>query len=85
MLSTYTIHVIIEEVAGEFRYSAAVKEVPECFTEASNLQDLFTNLHGSMSTWMAAQQESRDNEQMDTQKEQKRNIFEADHPGLEDG
>jgi predicted RNase H-like HicB family nuclease len=85
MLNTYTIHMIVEEVGGEIRYSAAVKEMPECFTEALDLQSLFTNLYEAMSTWIAAQQEGEDNEQMDTQKEQKRNIFEADYPNLEDG
>jgi predicted RNase H-like HicB family nuclease len=85
MLNTYTIHLIIEEVSGETRYSAAVKEMPGCFTESRDLQLLFENLYDAMSAGLAAQQEGKDNEQMDTQKEQKRNIFEADYPNLEDG
>jgi predicted RNase H-like HicB family nuclease len=83
MLNTYTVHIIIEKVGDETRYSAAVKEMPECFTEALDLETLFEGLCEVMSLHLETQGET--SEQVDTKKEQKRNIFEADYPDLEDG
>jgi len=75
MLNTYTIHVIVEEVAGEFRYSAAVKELPECYTEASDLKSLFDSLSENMALRMDPSIEPTEAE-----KEHHRNIFEQNHP-----
>lgn len=81
MLKSYTISVLVEEVHGEVRYTAGVKEMPGCFTEASNLQELLINLHDAMSLWLEASEESNE---VESQQEQKRNVFEANDAGLED-
>lgn len=49
-----TIEIDIEEVAGEFRYCASVKEMPGCFAEAAELQTLFSELYLAMGSWMDA-------------------------------
>jgi len=54
-----TIHVEIEQVDGEERYCASVKEMPGCFTEASNLETLLFDLYDAMDLWTDANLESK--------------------------
>lgn len=51
-MDKYTIEIEVEEVDGEFRYCASVKEMPGCFSEASGLQECFINLYEAMTLWM---------------------------------
>lgn len=46
-----TIEIEVEEVCEEFRYCASVKEMPGCFSEASDLQTCLINVYEAISLW----------------------------------
>lgn len=54
MVDKITIEIDVEEVNGEFRYCASIKEMPGCFTEASELQTCLKNIYEAISLWQDA-------------------------------
>jgi predicted RNase H-like HicB family nuclease len=46
-----TIKVDSEEVNGEIRFTAEVKEMKGCFSEGSSLQDVLINIYDAIEVW----------------------------------